>query len=95
MTPRDRADAARELLKSEVFKNVLADTRNAIVQRLETTPMADHDLQHEGVITLQLLKRFETQLQRYVEDWEMEVKREEQRNWIERTTQTLGSVWRK
>jgi hypothetical protein len=94
MTLQEKADAARELLKNSAFKLVMHDTRNAVVAGLEAAGMTDHDTQHEGVLMLQLLKRIETQLQRYVEDWEVEKKRQESKDWIDRTRQRLSRTWR-
>ena len=92
MTLQEKADQARELLQNQAFKSVLRDTREQIVMSLERLPVAEVDLQHEGVLMLQLLKRFESQLQRYVDDWTVEQKKQAQDTWIAKQRQRFS--WR-
>jgi hypothetical protein len=95
VTPRERADGARELLKNPVFKSVLHEIREELVAALENTPITDLELEHEGVRTLQVLKRVETKLQRYVEDGKLEQKKLEEQSFVEKVRQQAVLAWRR
>lgn len=95
MTPAERADRASELLASEAFKAVIADTRAGIVTRLESVGMIDHEGQHEAVLLLQLLKQFEATLQRYVDDGAVSRDRKAQDDWREKAKVAASNASRR
>jgi hypothetical protein len=84
MTPREKAERAQQLLTDGLFKGVLSDIRNGLVERLETVGMDDLDTQHEVAISLQLLKRIPLQLQKYIADHQMSEHMEKQRSFMDR-----------
>lgn len=87
MNDMERADAARQLLESPVFKAAFADVRDDLIRSIETCGFMDVDTQHELTISLQLLNRLKKKLERWVDDGKMEQKRLDQQNWIERARQ--------
>lgn len=95
MTPRERADGARELLRNESFKAVFRELRDELMVSLENVGITDYEVEHEGVRTLQVLKRIETKLQRYVEDGKLEEHKQKEQGFIEKTRQSVSEVWRK
>jgi len=80
MNDLERADAARLLLETPIFKAVHAEIRNEIVSALETVPFDDIDKQHELVLTLQVHNRHKKKLER----WWMTA-RSSRNHWITRT----------
>ena len=52
-----RGNEADRLLNDHLFKEAFTETEAAIVQRLKTCPVSDRELQHELILTLQLLNR--------------------------------------
>lgn len=94
MSPFEKADKARQLLDDAMFRAVMDDIRMGLVSKLEASAIGDVDVHHETALTLQLLKQIPVLLQRYVDDYEVEKKRQEQDEWIERAKQRL-TPWRR
>ena len=65
MTPNEKAESARLLLGDPVISAAFADIRLGLVSKLEQTPMADIESQHEIALTLQLLKQLRLQIESY------------------------------
>lgn len=90
MTPWERADRAKQLLADDVLRRALSEMREGLVQKLEVCPIGDIDTQHEVALTLQLLRRFTMQLERYIQDGAVEQHREKQRTWVEKLRAKVG-----
>lgn len=89
MTPRDRADRARQILNDDVFKHAFADIREALVSKIESCGVGDIDAQHNLSVTLQLLRQLKTQLSRYGEEVLIDNAKERQESWIRKARQVL------
>ena len=89
MTPREKADRARQILDDPVFSHVMNDIRDQLVAKLESCPISDVDAQHDLTITLQLLKQLKTQLARYCDEIVLDNAKARQDSWIKRARQTL------
>lgn len=92
MTPLERSDAAKQLLSNPVFKAALHDIREGLVRGLESAQMSDVDTHHEAALSLQLLKRLQTQLQRYIDDAKIEKRKAEQDSWLNRARQSVAQL---
>lgn len=89
MTPQDKADQAKQVLTNPVFKHVFLDIRENLVLQLEAIPLGDTETQHEITLMLQLLKRVQTTLERYVQSGAVEKHRSKQESFIERVRERL------
>ena len=89
MTPREKADRARQILDDPVFAHVMNDIREQLVAKLEICPISDVEAQHDLTITLQLLKQLKTQLARYCDEIVLDNAKARQDSWIKRARQTL------
>jgi hypothetical protein len=89
MTPRERADKAKQLLDDPIVQQAFSDIREQIVLRLEACPVSEVDAQHDLAITLQLLKQLKLQLGRYVEEIVVDNAKARQDAFIRKTRQTL------
>ena len=89
MTPRERADRAKQILDDPVFVCAIADIREQLVAKLESCPVSDVDAQHDLTLTLQLLKQLRTQLARYCDEIVLDNARERQATWLQRARQSL------
>lgn len=89
MTPLERAERAKQILSDEVFLSVFDDIRMSLVTKLESIPIGDVDGQHETTLSLQLLKRIKTQLERYADEISVDKHRAKQENFIARMRQTI------
>jgi hypothetical protein len=52
-----RGNEADRLMRDPLLTEAFSKTEEAIVQRLKTCPVGDRELQHELILTLQLLGR--------------------------------------
>lgn len=78
------SNQAEILTKNPAFSKAMAGIREAFVCRLEECPIADHTLQHEVVLSLQILAGIERQLKSFITTGQLERKREEEkRKWYE------------
>ncbi len=68
MTPFEKSESAKRVREEPVIQQAFIDIRENLVRQLENVPIADTETQHQVAITLQLLKRLETTLQRYIQD---------------------------
>ena len=84
MTPIDRAERAKSLLEDEVLKGAFRDIRMRYVEQLESVPMSDVETQHEVALCLQLLKRVQSQLQKYISDSAIDKAKAKQDSFIEK-----------
>ena len=84
MTPLERAEQARHLLQNPTLKAAFEEIRQGLVAKLEEVPMGDVDTHHEVAISLQLLKRLKTQLQRYIDDQAIDKHKQKQATFIEK-----------
>lgn len=60
MTPEQeeiRGNEADRLLRDALFVEAFQKTEEAIVQKLKTCALSDRELQHELILTMQLLNR--------------------------------------
>ena len=92
MTPRERADRARQILDDPVFAHVFTDIREQLVAKLESCPVSDVEAQHDLTITLQLLKQLKTQLARYCDEIVLDNAKARQDSWIKRARQSLSTT---
>ena len=89
MTPREKADRARQILDDPVFAHVMQDIREQLVAKIEACPISDVDAQHDLTITLQLLKQLRTQLARYCDEIVLDNAKARQESWLRRAKQSL------
>jgi hypothetical protein len=89
MTPREKADRAKQVLEDPVFRSVFDDIRQDFVRKLEECPLGDIETQHEIALSLQLLKRIRVQLERYVDEIAVDKAKERHDNWIRKVQQKL------
>lgn len=89
MTPRERADRAKQLLADPVFITAMSDIRERIVSKLETVGVTDHAAGHELVLTLQLLQRIPAMFQAYADELVLEKHIEQQEAFLKRTKQRI------
>ncbi len=68
MTPFEKSESAKRVREEPVIKQAFIDIRESLVRQLENVPIGDTETQHQVSITLQLLKRLETTLTRYIQD---------------------------
>jgi hypothetical protein len=68
MTPQEKAESAKRVREEPVIRQAFIDIRENLVRQLETVPIDDRNTQHETALLLQLLKRLETQLSKYIQD---------------------------
>lgn len=90
MTPRDKAFDAKALLDNPTLKAAFNDIRMGLVARLENIAPAEVEEQHEIALMLQLLKRLQTQLARYVDEGKLIEHRAKQEDFIQRMRKRLG-----
>ena len=89
MTPREKADRARQILDDPVFTHVMHDIRDQLVAKLEICPISDVEAQHDLTITLQLLKQLRTQLARYCDEIVLDNAKARQESWLRRAKQSF------
>lgn len=89
MTPRERADRARQLLGDTVFIDAMRDIRERIVSKLETVNADDHGAQHELVLSLQILQRIPARFQAYADELVIEKHHEQQESFMKRLKQRV------
>ncbi len=89
MTPRERADRAKQILDDPVFAHVFTDIREQLVAKLEMCPVGDVEAQHDLTLTLQLLKQLRTQLARYCDEIVLDNAKARQESWLRRAKQSL------
>ncbi len=68
MTPFEKSESAKRIKEEPVIKQAFIDIRENLVRQLENVPIDDVETQHQVSITLQLLKRLDTTLTRYIQD---------------------------
>lgn len=90
MTPSEKAEAAKTLLESPILKAAFTDVRENLVSQLESVPFGDTDTQHEVALMLQLLKRLQGQLHKYMQGTLLEKEKIKQRTFIEKMTERLA-----
>ena len=84
MTPNDKAERAKQVLGDPVMKQAFEDIRMRYVEQLEAVPISDVETQHEVTLCLQLLKRVQSQLQKYVSDQSVDQAKAKQDSFIEK-----------
>jgi hypothetical protein len=89
MTPREKAEYAKQLLDNPMFRHVLADLRGDLVDRLEVLPMTAHEDQHEAVLLLQLLRSIPNRLQRYVQDRDITEHKDRSLSFMDRIRESI------
>lgn len=92
MTPTERGERAAQLLADPVMKEAFATVRERLVAQLENTPMTAHEVQHEAVIALQVLKTLQTQLFTFKNDVAVDKHREKHNKFIEKVKQSIRSL---
>ena len=90
MTPFEKADRAKQLLADPLLKEAFATIREELVAGLEKTPMGDVDTQHDLALTLQVLKRLQTTLHRFVQDNILQEHKNKSQSFIERMREKIA-----
>lgn len=90
MTPNELADGAKQILESQVMRKVFSDIRDALIVQLESTAMDDIQTHHEVTQMLQLHKRYQTMLSRYVSDNALDKHKRKQDSFIEKMREHLA-----
>ena len=90
MTPRERAERARQLLDDPLLNEAFSGVRAALIERLESAPIGDVELQHEIALMLQLLKRLRTQIEQHLQDFRVVEAEQKQRDWLAKARQKVG-----
>ena len=90
MTPREKADRAKQLLEDELLKEAFSAVRAGLIDRLESAAVGDVEFQHEIALMLQLLKRIRTQLEQYLQDRRVIEAEQRQQDWMTRARQKVG-----
>lgn len=86
------ASYADDLIKNPAFNKAISGFRASLVKQLEEIPLVEKDLQHEIVITLQVLANIERQLKSFIVSGDIERKRaDEAQKWNERRRSSTGS----
>lgn len=89
MTPRERADRAKQILDDSVFQQTFADIREGYVRDLEKLDLCDIETEHELTIRLQTLKKVRLQLISYTNETVLDNAVEREQSWIRRAKQSL------
>jgi hypothetical protein len=90
MTPFEKAERAKQLLSDPVLKEALQNIRDGLVTGLENSPFGDVDAHHHIALTLQALKRVNTELQRFVQDSAVIEHRNKSQSFIERMKERIA-----
>jgi hypothetical protein len=90
MTPEERSFEAKAILENRVFKEALVDIREAFVRQLEACGMGDVQTQHEITLSLQILKRIQTQLARYIQEGKLAEEKRKQDTFMNRIRERLA-----
>jgi hypothetical protein len=89
MTPFERADRAREMLESEVFKVVFEDIKAGLVGKLIASPFGDADQHHEITLALQALNSVKAQFHRYISETSVAKYNDEQDAYVRRMRESV------
>ena len=89
MTPREKADRAKQILEDPVFRAMFEEMRENIVSKLEQLPVSDVEAQHDLTITLQLLKMLKTKLLRYTEEILVDNAAARQQTWLKKARESI------
>lgn len=87
MTPFEKADRAKHLLEDPVLRAAFEDIRMGLVGQLERAAMDDVDTHHQAALSLQLLARVKTTLQRYLEAIAVDKAKEKQDSFLRKMKQ--------
>ena len=68
MTPFEKAEMAKQLLANPVLKEAFNNIREGLVSRAEQSGFGDFEEHHNIALSLQILKRINTELNRFVGD---------------------------
>jgi hypothetical protein len=90
MTPFEKADRAKQLLVDPVLKEAMTNIREALVTGLETSGFEDVDKHHHITLTLQALRRVNTELQRFVQDNILQEHKNKSQSFIERMREKIA-----
>jgi len=85
-----RANKAREVLNENMMGGVFNEVREALVSKLEQTPIGDTDTQHEIALTLQLLKQLRRHLENWIEDGALAEREIENENFMARMRRRIA-----
>jgi hypothetical protein len=89
MTPNEKADRAREMLESDIFKTAFADIRARIVENMESSDVEDQRSHHEYVLALKALKNLRVQFQRYIDEITVNKHRDAQDEYMRKMKQSV------
>jgi hypothetical protein len=89
MTPREKAERAKQLIEDPMVRHVLDDIRMGLVQQLEASPIGDVDTHHEVALMLQLLARIKPTLLKYSQQGEIDAQKLKHESFVSRTRQKL------
>ncbi len=81
-TVEEKAHEAKQALP--ILKHAFIDIREGLVRQLEVIPLGDKETQHEITLMLQLLKRVETTLNKYLQDGSVEKYQRKQEEFIQK-----------
>lgn len=82
MTPIERAEEAKRILNSPVFRQALEDVRMGIVASMEASPMTEEHLHSQLVVSLQVLKSVKTRIEKHLNDAAVEQHRAKQDTFV-------------
>lgn len=89
MTPREKAERAKQLNDDPVVRHVFEDIRMGLVGQLEASPISDHETHHEVALMLQLLAQVRTRLQKYAQEIEIDKHKHKHEDFISKARQRL------
>lgn len=84
MTPREKADRAKQILEDPVFNQALADVRERFVQKIEANADFDPEADHAICMALRNLKATRLQLLRYTDEIVLDNAVERNASWMRR-----------
>ena len=92
MTPREKAERAKQLLDDPVVRGVFEDIRMGLVSQLEKVPFGDIDTQHNVAISLQLLKNLRDTIKKYADEGLIQEHNNKQQTFMDRIRQRITDI---
>jgi hypothetical protein len=89
MTPLERADRAKEMVESPIFKAAFDDIGADLVAKLVSSPREDVAQHHEITLSLQALNSLRVQFQRYMSDAAIAKHNERQDDYMRRIRESV------
>jgi len=89
MTPKEKADRAKQLLSDPLLKEAFSTIRDGFVAKAEASGMDDIDTHHHIALSLQLLRQLRIRLEQYLSDQALIEHAAKQDNWINRARERI------